>query len=104
MFYPQEDLWRGSVEVHNFVLAQLQLLSMLCQGKNDQFIQVLQGDAAAKSIGMKMTFHTIMTALHDKHLMRTQPRLRAKLLELIIGDIITLNVYIFYIIIIPNSL
>ena len=66
-------------------MAQLHLLTVLCQGKNEEAINVLQGHQGVQEIGVKLPFHTIMSALYDESIMKSEPRIRAKLLELLIG-------------------
>jgi len=69
-----------------FLLAELRLLIMLCQGNNEVVIKALQGqDESGKGMGVKLTFQTVMPALYDDSLMTSEPRIRARLLELLIG-------------------
>ena len=66
-------------------MAQLHLLTVLCQGKNEEAIKAIQGLQGIQDFGVKLPFHTIMSALYDESIMKSEPRIRAKLLELLIG-------------------
>ena len=78
-----------------FLLAELHLLKVLSQGNNEEVIKTLQGqEESSKRVGVELPFQTVMLALYDSSIMTCEPRIRARLLELLIGKAIAIRLYI----------
>ncbi len=75
----------ASQEDRKFVTSQLQLLCVLCQGSNEEAIKTLEGCEEVQQIGVKLPFKTIMAALNDENVVKCEPQIRSRLLELLMG-------------------
>ncbi len=65
--------------------AQINLLAKMCDGNNERVIEFLKDIPGTESIGMKVDFSFVMTAIEDDEMVKKQPLLRARLVELLKG-------------------
>lgn len=83
----QYDLGRGKKHFHKYLVAQINLLIMMCKGGNVEVISVLEGQQSnSKMFGVKIDFPLIMTAITDQKISMSYPKLRAALVELLKGN------------------
>ncbi len=76
---------KSSKNDSKFVISQLRLLCVLCEGNNEDAIKAIQGCEGIQGIGVKLDFKTIMSALNDPKLVKSEPHIRSRLLELLMG-------------------
>ena len=71
--------------MHEFLLAEIHLLHMMCKGNNTKVIKVLQGVYGTQTFGLHINLSLIMCAIRDGLIKQSYPRLRAALIELLRG-------------------
>ncbi len=69
----------------------MKLFVMMCNGNNTSVIEALQGLPGTEGFGVKVDFSMIMSAINDKKLKEKRPELRAVLVDLMKGIIISSN-------------
>jgi hypothetical protein len=82
----QYEISRGGKQFHKFMVAQIQLLMVMCKGNNTRVIDVLKQQPNTKSIGVQMDFSLIMSAVKDSKIKTSHPKLRAALVDLLKGE------------------
>ena len=80
----QYDLGKGKKHFHKYLVAQINLLIMMCKGGNTEVISILEGQHG-KLFGVNIDFPLIMTAISDQKIRMSYPKLRAALVELLKG-------------------
>ena len=73
------------MHLYKFLVAQLNLLVQMCRGDNTKVIETLQGQPDTEGIGVHIDFTLIMTALKDRSVRNSHPKLRAAFIELLKG-------------------
>ncbi len=58
---------------------------MMCKNNNKYVIEVLQDSPGTKSFGVRIQFSLLMSAIEDEKLKNKDPKMRAKLVELLKG-------------------
>ena len=82
----QYDLGKGKKHFHKYLVAQINLLIMMCKGGNTEVISILEGQQGnGKLFGVNIDFPLIMTAISDQKIRMSYPKLRAALVELLKG-------------------
>ena len=75
-------------------MAQINLMTQMCKGDNTQVINVLQGVQGLQTFGVYINFQFIMSAMDDKYMKRSYPKLRSALLELLKGKYVRIFIII----------
>ena len=66
-------------------MAQIELLTAMCRGDNRMVIETLLRFSETKTFGVELNFQLIMTAIKDKKLRASHPKVVAAFIELMKG-------------------